>query len=369
MAPEARRDLEDEVLSIEADPLKLKAALFRVLPDLEGERAVAVVDRVLKRLTGPGIVEEVRELFLESEDAFRIALLRLMVAGREDTTFRWMAAQLVDPEGETDRDVMSAMAHLISDDPGLLLPFERWAQKHATPSHQRALLNTIGWARLPDGLPIAMAGLRSEEPGIRLAALNALSQLELAPMSAPPVVREMLKSDDPRIRKQTVLALGAFLDLRTAPKLIDRLDDRNPGIRKNAWHSLKRLTGKRFAVDSGSWEQWWEVEGSRAMVDVDRFCALLRASEWSKRVEAIRGLLPYASFQGGYPVERVRGCLRDPTPSVRAAACKYIIASRGSDAIQDLIAQLDDPDPSVREVVRLGLKALVGHEPHGHMHP
>ncbi len=68
-----------------------------------------------------------------------------------------------------------------------------------------------------------------------------------------------LKNRDVAVRCGAANALGRLGDPRTVKPLLERLRDRNPGVRHGASGSLYQLTGQDLSDDEyESWEEWYE---------------------------------------------------------------------------------------------------------------
>lgn len=69
---------------------------------------------------------------------------------------------------------------------------------------------------------------------------------------------------DPEIRKLAASSLGKKKEKIAVEKLIERLDDTDESVRKEAYNALKLITEKDFSADKKKWKEWWDKEGKNS---------------------------------------------------------------------------------------------------------
>lgn len=103
-----------------------------------------------------------------------------------------------------------------------------------------------------------------------VAAGGVAAALLLGAACAP--TRKDLRSGNPLDRARAVVALAEQRDAQAIPKLVDLLDDRDPGVRLYTIQALERLTGESFGY------RYFDGPADRAAA-VQRWRDALRAGE------------------------------------------------------------------------------------------
>lgn len=73
-------------------------------------------------------------------------------------------------------------------------------------------------------------------------------------------VRPLLASEDPQLVREAALVLGRVEDQQTVPRLIDLLEDENPGVVSAAHWSLRCMSGLDLRADPVRWRTWLAEE-------------------------------------------------------------------------------------------------------------
>jgi len=119
------------------------------------------------------------------------------------------------------------------------------------------------------GLEQLVEGMKSEYPEIRHQAMMIVAKIR-SPRGIPGTIA-LLGDIEPRTRSDAAYILGEiYADPSAVPALLNSLDDQSPYVRKDAWESLKKITGQNHPFDwqAGEdlraaqrevWIRWLEV--------------------------------------------------------------------------------------------------------------
>jgi HEAT repeat protein len=240
--------------------------------------------------------------------------------------------------------------------------------------------------------PLLKALSKSTSNGERLLVVRAITNLRSS-VAAKPLTTLLNKTDDPQLRTQIVIALGAIKDGDTYPILIEMLKDEVPAVRYFAVKSLHEQ-GRREAVTpindlslvvSGRLEQRsirellsepvpaladlsFQAAALKAITDLDApkgLQALLRAAHprpipresatalrladgiYRQRRAALFGL-GYTGSQTAALLLAGEAGIADPDFRLRAVAVRSIGVLGFPDAVDLVIQRLDDPVAEVR---------------------
>lgn len=117
----------------------------------------------------------------------------------------------------------------------------------------------------PEHAPLLTAALQDKNPNVRLEAARGLQRL-YSETAITPLINAMQEPDlrragapgerDAEVRAQAAHALGQYATAFVLEALIAALDDSNLAVNRNAWESLRTLTGQDFGLDRAAWTQW-----------------------------------------------------------------------------------------------------------------
>jgi hypothetical protein len=131
-----------------------------------------------------------------------------------------------------------------------------------------------------------------EEPADRAARIAKLAA-------------DVLSKGPDATRRLAAYQLGEAGELRTAPTLIDALDDAAPSVRLAADIALRKITGHRAQVDfrngtpkvraqgAAAWRQWWEANKDRRRQDLLLAAARVSRQPLPDFQYAVEGLTRY----------------------------------------------------------------------------
>jgi HEAT repeat protein len=174
-----------------------------------------------------------------------VPFLAQVLAGGKDTAARMEAARRLGDS--KDPKALEPLVKAVQDENKSV----RWAALEA--------LGDLGDRR---ALPTILQYLKKKEPynwGRRVAA-NALGNLK-GPGAVEALI-ELLKEDDPYVRRNAAMALGKLKDERAIPPLIELLKDGNEWLRKSVQGILVKMAGASVAGstprDYQSWMKWYQ---------------------------------------------------------------------------------------------------------------
>lgn len=204
------------------------------------------------------------------------------------------------------------------------------AQLKSADANQRVLAaRALGQAAYPPGLDPLIAATKDKEARVRLAAVSGLANfiepkakdaLKLAGTDADPKVR---KAVDRHFKEQQQLDSWRAV-YRDPNRLVMKATDPDPIWRFDAAIALGILGAERATVN---------------LADL-----LLHDKEESVRHAAAWALVLMASDQGTAALKAAAA--KDPSEKIRLTARKYLVIDKVNP--DDLIAQLEDEEPSVR---------------------
>jgi HEAT repeat protein len=210
------------------------------------------------------------------------------------------------------------------------------------------------------------AGLRSPAVLTRLAAIRA-SAVPRGVSAVPTLSAAMLQlNEPPRVRAAAALALGMIDDRVAVKALAEALKDPAPEVRYAAALSLGRLPADGVATRLSRVLQGdpsWQVRYAAAIAlgrtrkpfaAEDLAAALTGDAAWQVRQQAARSLQDIGTPRAA---DALASALRDPEPSVRAAAGSAL-AEIGGPAQRRAVgdALRDEREPSVRAVLSVAAR-------------
>ncbi len=186
----------------------------------------------------------------------------------------------------------------------------------------------------PGLIPAVSRLLPSPDPAIRRAALDTLGHL--GDQALVPTIGAFLADPDPGVVKSAILALGNLQTGATCALLARLLDQQRTDI-QDAVRSAFLATGGEAAVTC----LMGVVENSRgtALSQAVYLLGKLRATE---------------------AVDQLITLLRDPDPMTRRFAAAALTEIGDARAEEPFVALLGDPDPAVRTYASVGLMAIGG---------
>jgi len=343
--------LEDEpsqTLSIYQHELILDA-----LSQSEPATTMAATSRMLTASSGGSAVAAAIEVYGATGESGQLSTIRALLAGLEEE--QWSK--------RLERSLQQAVASIIRGDyraQGLLLSSWRdWKPEHLT-----GVIRGIGASRDPRGLEFLGEILYWEPDHVHLALsqvrLLGPSRVEFIDKPITETVREMLDTEDARIRKAALLALGDLQDLESVPRMIEILSEEGTGERENAVWALQRITGVRLNDQAQTWKTWFDME-SKWYSRVGTVMAKLSSPDDADVFGAIRELSTHYLHKDEL-AQAVSECLTHSNPKIRATACKGLARLKSSVAVPVLISRLDDRDERVQFAARKALISLTGEE-------
>ncbi|MEN8148868.1 MAG: HEAT repeat domain-containing protein [Planctomycetota bacterium] len=351
----------ETVFGAEPEPAPRELQVARtLLISLTAERSAEkelVVRKLVER--GPPIVPALllagRKLRkLEHLDAIVSALGRLDTAARQKYLLEYVGRQ------GSDRETCAAWLHLADVGDAQAIPrvvallngIPPYVKRSAERAFTRILVRhdtRDTWARVEAGLDTLsddarcraalsigesdsglglelLARLLGRWPGIDHALVSAIAQMPEAGRGEEiaPRLRPYLRSRDPGLRRESIMALAMFGDVESAATLIEGLSDEDRGIKGNSHWALAQLSGLKFPESPERWKlwhadetAWWEAEGED-LLDV------LTTGTDLQIIEALKVIAGHRLYRMKFS-PLLRKLLEHPSPEVRDAAEQALV--------------------------------------------
>ena len=130
----------------------------------------------------------------------------------------------------------------------------RQIQIEPDPLVRAAIILATAEFRTPLALQIVEAGLRDEDPQVRIACCRSLgARAETRSVSS---LADVLRDDEDKdVRLAATEALGNIKDPTAVAALAIALDDRDPAMQFVGVQAMKSITGKDYGGDVAAWRQ------------------------------------------------------------------------------------------------------------------
>jgi len=201
-----------------------------------------------------------------------------------------------------------------------------------SPAVRRLSIEILDKLSVPQKNSKLVAGLHDEDPGVRQAALRALEHTGAA--SELIEVIGLLNDPDPDVRQQAILSLSKVTDLSPGleSQIRPLLHAEHMGVRAQAANVLLRYTA--------------DLQAESTLV------SMAKANDPHCRLLALNAL-----SEAGYSklYNLAVKALRDPEPSVRAAAAEAVQKLSPQDCVFTLVQALNDEDSYVRQEIARAL--------------
>ena len=131
----------------------------------------------------------------------------------------------------------------------------RQIQIEPDPFVREIIIETIANFRTPLAQQVLQAGLRDEEPAVRIASCRALGA-QADPGAVTNLERTLRGDNDQDVRLAAAGSLGRIKTPDSIQALAIALEDRDPALQFVAVESLKSVSGQDFGGDVGAWRQY-----------------------------------------------------------------------------------------------------------------
>lgn len=249
------------------------------------------------RFPGPGLKSLLRERTTDEPTAEnRRTALRLLapIARKSDLAFCMQLAQPLSPDMRVDmlaaEHLQRCLEQLLTESSSTLRSL-RTTFERAHLDLRSTIISAVTNVGTDDGLQ-ALSEFLTLTDELELFILSSMGRV--AATATLPVdgiiiarVRQLEGSDDPRRVREALLLLGRFEDAESVPRLIDRLEDEDQGIRSAAHWSLKHLSGLALREDPLRWRMWHKTEADWWKVHAPEVLGWLRSFDVLDRKRAV----------------------------------------------------------------------------------
>jgi HEAT repeat protein len=227
-----------------------------------------------------------------------------------------------------------------------------------------------------NAMRVAAAALHDPKPATRRIALEILTNIQS--QSAVADVVPCLRDPEADVRAAALRALGGLTARREVGSIVAVLDDPDARVRTTALRVLPELQPVATPGLIGTLEQRLRdpevsVQTAAAVAlakfgqssrCLPRLAGLVHSPQSTTRAAALEALGEIAVIQladevdVGFESGAVVDALRDQSANVRRAACRALAQMGAIGAIGPLTDRLSDPDPAVRRIAALALRAF-----------
>lgn len=336
--------LPEELPPLAEDALALApraAFLAQLEAVLASERTVAELRIVLRLLADPRVKGELGLVLRCAEKIGDLEVLRPSVRA----------------------GLRATLARILSSEPQVWPGLEARLGTLA-PAFTRVLVEAIGEARRPEGMPILRRLCGREEPPTELV-VEAMTELELErPWSLGGQTLAVCKSwwahPDLAVRTR-VASLAARLGGPEEVEALIRLSsDAQRGVRHAATLALEAIGSIDAPGEAeGGWSGWFERESTWREENWGALFELLRASGPGPAVQALRELMAHPLYREQAAEELAQNLAAMPT-GVATMVCAELERIGSRRAIPGLVEALAGGNSSLRAAAWRSLQALTG---------
>ena len=181
---------------------------------------------------------------------------------------RAFAERSTGTDSQDQRDLTDQLARQIQIEPDPLV--------------REAILETIAEYRTPLALQVLEAGLRDDEPSVRVTCCELLGE-----RGDPATIKSLaaaLESDDSMdVRLAAAEALGGIRSPEAIRALSIAVEDRDPAMQFVGVNSMKAISGQDFGGDVDAWRQFAKGEAPQIEQDASSLAERLqRLSPFSR---------------------------------------------------------------------------------------
>lgn len=190
----------------------------------------------------------------------------------------------------------------------------------------------------------------------------ALGSASAVPARTSMAVRRLLEANEPTVAAQAARTVRAIGDMAAVSKLIDLLDDRDPGVVSNAHGALCSLAGASLAPDAASWRAWQQEQLEWWRSEEPVLLRALRSGAPAKRAQALESLARGRLVRDEIS-EHVTALLSDRQPGIPQLACVVLGSLQARSALPELERLLDAEDPTLADAARAAVQRIASGRP------
>jgi HEAT repeat protein len=247
-----------------------------------------------------------------------------------------------------DRHALATLVRAWEDVPGpLQREVIRTFRQIGSASALDALVDLAG---TDTELEVAVLDEMSRFPPMALASLEDLTRQRL---------RSRLNAYDHEVRAAAVRLVASIQDMRAFGEVVALLEDEAPRVRGAAAKALQDLSGKRLGGRVEDWGHWHAGEREWFEQDGTRLLGVIAKGEPSEVLGAMRSVAGHRLYRREFSLVLL-DLLDEESAGLRRCAIGSLRLLGAREAVVELIASLEDPEPEVRHEAWTALVAITG---------
>lgn len=253
----------------------------------------------------------------------------------------------------------ASMIEIGRRDSGLTAEVER--SSLAIDPVRATLIRALGNAGDPVALPWLADQLDDQE--LTAAALQEIGRLAACSHTRSEEVaarvRPFIHAEDVALRRHAMRAVASLRDEASVPHLAAILHVGNASEQKSALAALRQLTGRELPGDAAVWWAWYRAEQTWLVEQLPAVLAQLPEGSEAQVITAVRALSERGLERERLALELLP-LLDHASSAVRAQVCLALARLGSTEVLDELMAAMDDEEPSVRDGAWRALGSLTG---------
>lgn len=173
---------------------------------------------------------------------------------------------------------------------------------------------------------VALLGsLIGRYPGVDLAVLSGLARMTAEAEDAQHAVmlRSLISSDDPNLRREAVSVLGRLHDEASAEDIVALLEGDQAGVAGNAHWALRRLSRLNLPPDPQRWRMWLTEERVWWETQSEELLEALAGGDRADILRALHHLSLHPLYRGRFEQD-IRDLMASEDEEIRQAASRAL---------------------------------------------
>ncbi|HEX6885424.1 MAG TPA: HEAT repeat domain-containing protein [Planctomycetota bacterium] len=333
-----------------------------------GEDQLRLLRRVAELFAPAGVIDHVRNgMAAAPGEPWRRTALALLGLHGGSSQFSLLSQLVCDGREAPPRPGLvepftEALTAVLRRD-GVRVQDLRWLAVEA-PMLVEAMIPAVGRAGRPEGLDWLTGFLN--DPRFGAAALREIGRLagaargERAAETAAAVLPVLLAPSQTR-RRSALRVLSALQQPASLPRLVLHLE-RAPteSEREMTLSALRAISRVNLPADAAAWADWARREKQWFSEFAEGALARLAAEDVAEVVAAVHELARHPLHRERFATPLAALLAEHASPVLRAQVCLALSQLGSEAAVPQLLAALEDDDPSVRASALRALRTLTG---------